>query len=206
MKRLMLLAAIISLSLPSLAYAKWESNGQVLVTLGRTFSPYSLTETIDGGIYGHVSAFASVRGAAMLFGYIGPEFQFKGSKTNLKLLTGLWTPKDGGFSAIASIWLTQLLPSDLILFLEGDAYFPIDGEGGHSQRNYYTIATFDWFPSANKAGFGIVQENFFSEATFDELAIGPSLIFDHGRIWIAYDFTPEIKDDQVLYLRLVLNL
>lgn len=206
MKRFLLVILLLcAMIIPTAAEAKVESNGQFLVTLGRTFSPFTLSENITGGIYAHATGLVSMRGNSMIFGYFGPEMSVLSTKTNLKLLGGLWMTNDGGMSALASIWLTQPLPSDLLLCVEGDVYFPVDGDKGHVQRNYYTLTTLDWMKPGNIAGFGIVQENFFSEKTFDEAAIGPSILLGAGRIWVAYDFTPEIAGDHVLYLRLVWN-
>lgn len=206
MSRFVFLLLVLCLtSLPTLTYSEEvESNGQILVIVGRTFAPFQVSEGIKGAVYAHVGTFASVRGAAMLFGYVGPEFTFT-SQTNVKVLTGTWLTKDGGMSAIASLWLTQPLPGDVTVFIEGDAYFPIDGNGGHSQRNYYTFLSLDWLPKGNVVGVGVVQENFFSEKVFEEAAIGPALLFDKGRIWLAYDMTPDLPGSQI-YLRLVLTL
>ena len=182
-----LLLALCLTNLPFLAHSEEvESNGQILLIVGRNFAPFQVSEGIRGAVYAHIGAMASVRGNAMVFGYVGPEFTFT-SQTNLKMLTGTWLTKDGGMSAIASLWLTQPLPGDVTVFLEGDAYFPIDGDGGHRQRNYYTFVSLDWFPKGNVVGLGVVQENFFSEKVFEEAAIGPALLFDKGRIWLAYD-------------------
>ena len=206
MKRFLSLLFVCAMLIPTAAEAKWESNGQVLLVLGnRPFAKYEINDAISGALYAQLGVFGSIRGTAMMFGYFGPELTFGATNTNLKVLTGLWATQDGGFSVIGSVWVTQPLPYDLTLFVEGDAYFPADGSGPHSVRNYYTFFALDWFRPGNAAGFGIVQENFLSESTFDEAAIGPSVLLGTGRIWVAYDFTPEIAGDHVLYLRLIWN-
>lgn len=192
-------------TLPFLAYGEEvESNAHILVTAGRTFSHFTVTESVTGGFYAQLGLMGSVRSNAMSFGYFGPEFTFS-SKTNLKVLTGTWMTKEGGISAISSLWLTQPMPGDFTIFLEGDAYFPIDGDGGNTGRAYYTFASLDWFPEGNTVGLGVVQENFFTEKLFEEAAMGPALLFDNSRIWLAYDISPDLPGSQV-YLRLVLPL
>ena len=189
------------------AHAKGlESSGQLFLTFGRTFGEYKLSEDVSGGVYAHGSLMLPIRNTPLLFGYIGPEWSV--GKANIKLLTGAFMTGDGGLSAVAGIWYNQGLPEGLNLFVDFEAYFPVDGAGyGHEFRQYYSYLNFSWTADEESGlGVGIAQENFFSEADVFEAAIGPVLKISRGSFWIAYDFTPNVKGDHVLILRLSLFL
>ena len=184
-----------------------ESQGQLLVTFGRTFADFQLSEQVTGGVYAHATVLVPITSTPQMFGYVGPEISF--GDANLKFLTGTLMTSDGGLSLIGSIWYNQSLPHDLNLFLKADAYFPVDGDGvGHEIRQYYTLANFSWEVNKDSGlGFGLMQENFFNESgEWFEAAVGPVLNFSKGNFWIAYDFTPEVKGDHSLVLRLSINL
>lgn len=199
---------IFSLFTPNTAMAEGvESQGQLLVTFGRTFGEFQINEDLSGGIYAHATVLVPLRSTPQMFGYFGPELSF--GEANIKFLTGTLMTSDGGMSLLASIWYNQVLPANLNLFLEADAYFPIDGDGvGHEIRQYYTLANFSWTVNEDTGlGFGLMQENFFNEdGEWFEAAVGPVLNFAKGNIWLAYDFTPEVDGDHSIVFRLSINL
>ena len=184
-----------------------ESQGQLLVTFGRTFGEFQINEDVTGGVYAHGTFLVPLRSTPQMFGYVGPEISY--GDANIKALTGTLMTSDGGVSLIASIWYSQGLPHDLSFFIEADAYFPVDGDDfGHEIRQYYTLANFSWEVNEDSGlGFGLMNENFFNEdGEWFEAAIGPVLNFSEGNFWLAYDFTPETDGDHSLLLRLSLNL
>ncbi len=202
-----------------------ESNGQLMLTFGRSFpdtneeeetteeTSVSDTDTelededeLSLGFYAHGTGFISLRDAPLLFGYFGPELTFRDA--NLKLLTGTFMTGDGGMSVITSVWYNQALPSGFNVFLEGDAYLPIDGEDfGHEGRQYFTVFALSWADDPNSGNsIGLTSENFLSEEDFFSAAVGPTFNFADGGFWLAYDFTPATAGDKVVILRLTLNL
>ena len=202
---IVILSGIIPLTAKNVLAQQVESQGQILLALGKTFADHPFSKNISSGIYVNASGMIPIRSTPQLFGYIGPELTVYDS--NFKLLTGTYMTSDGGMSLIGSVWYNQVLPFNLNLFLEGDAYFPIDGEGfGHEFRQYFTIFNLIWtINTESGVGIGVAEENFFSENDVYEVAIGPTLNFSKGSLWLAYDFTPAISGDRSLLLRLSLN-
>jgi len=203
------LLALLSLGLlPQTSMAKGvESQGQLLVAFGRTFADIEITEDVTAGLFASTLFLMPLRSTPQLFGYFGPEITYRDA--NIKLLTGTLMTSDGGMSVLASIWYNQGMPHDLNLFLEADAYFPIDGKSfGHESRQFYTLANFSWEVNEDSGlGFGLMQENFFDEdGNWYEAAIGPVLNFSKANIWIAYDFTPEVDGDHSIVFRFSVTL
>jgi hypothetical protein len=182
------LALIFALCLPSLASA-YDINPQVLLSAGKEFATSTVNKDATVGVYAHGTFFWPIKATPALFAYVGPQFNVKGH--TISILTGPWFTADGGMSLMASLWYAKNLPYNLGLFMQFDAYFPMDGDGPHTDRAYYSYVVFDYeFGYDTQFKIGITQENFFTENEIQEAAIGPHLTVANFTFWPAIDFTP----------------
>lgn len=182
----LILATIAIFATTAQAEPSVNATGQLLVASGRSFGDYTF--------YAQTGVLLSTRSDStpVMLNYFGGQIKY--GKVSVKLLTGLLMAGNNT-SAIGSIWYDQDLPNNqLHLFVEGDAYLPVDG---HSSRAYYTYANLSWNGTA-----GLGQENFFSGKNMLEGAVGPTLSLSKATtLWFAYDFAAE---DHPVMARLVL--